>query len=192
MALYWHLFWSLTDFWEKRAKNQKIFRRIGYCFLWFIWGFFSCPLILVDADFLIINYQTIMGVRGKKNNAKNKQTKKPQTTQKAKPENQVMFPLSKGLTLHMVLEPQLNACRLAVPRALIPLCIAHLRRLWLILLPCILEVIVMVKVPSSHCTSCQTNLQNIYMFSSAVIASFVYGQLSYSSGKVKMTMWMFN
>jgi len=50
-------------------------------------------LILVEPEFLVINDQTILGVRGVEGGER-----------KPKPEKGVMFPLAKGLTLCMILE----------------------------------------------------------------------------------------
>lgn len=69
-------------------------------------GLFFSSLILVDPEFLVLKYQTILSVR-------TKDLKKQNQKAKSHPENQVMFPLSKGLTLCMTLESQLNDCRLA-------------------------------------------------------------------------------
>lgn len=104
MALYGHLFWSLPYGFLRKKKGKgkkKKMKIVSFCSFWA----FCSPLILVDQDFIIIKYQSILDVWKKKKEKKKK--------------NQVMLPLSKGLTLCMLLESQLSDCRV-VDLAVLP------------------------------------------------------------------------
>lgn len=104
VALSSYLLWSLPyRFLRKNERKTKKIQKARRLFPLFHFIFFS-PLILVDPKYLILNYQTILGMRENKNEIK----------RKPNPGVQVMFPFCEGFTLCIILESQPQDCRLAV------------------------------------------------------------------------------